>query len=101
MQKLKWPAIGLVGVTNATASWNESWHFGRLGRLLERADKTSRIFRCEVFFVITFGKSSGLAVRVSLQWDCPLLKSASAYEMYRKVEHTNFDRQVWLSFLIF
>jgi uncharacterized alpha-E superfamily protein len=32
-----------VGITDATMSHGEGWHFGRVGRLLERADKTSRI----------------------------------------------------------
>src|SRR5262249_49568312 len=33
----------LEGITVATMSHGEAWHFARLGRLLERADKTSRI----------------------------------------------------------
>src|SRR5207245_305188 len=32
-----------AGVTDATMTHNEGWHFSRLGRHLERADKTSRI----------------------------------------------------------
>ena len=31
------------GITDATMTHNEAWHFVRLGRKLERADKTSRI----------------------------------------------------------
>src|SRR4029453_13007944 len=30
------------GITEATMSHDEGWHFYRMGRLLERADKTSR-----------------------------------------------------------
>ena len=33
----------LIGTTDATMSHNRGWHFANLGRLLERADKTSRI----------------------------------------------------------
>ncbi|MEM6452470.1 MAG: alpha-E domain-containing protein [Cyanobacteria bacterium P01_D01_bin.105] len=75
-----------VGVMNATASWNESWHFGRLGRLLERADKTSRILDVKYFLLLPSVTEIGSPLD-SLQW-IALLKSASAYEMYRKVEHT-------------
>ncbi|MGB7249402.1 MAG: alpha-E domain-containing protein [Phormidesmis sp.] len=75
-----------VGVTNATASWNESWHFGRLGRLLERADKTSRILDVKYFLLLPSAKAVGSPLD-NLQW-ISLLKSASAYEMYRKAEHT-------------
>jgi len=75
-----------VGVMNATASWNESWHFGRLGRLLERADKTSRILDVKYFLLLPSVTEVGSPLD-NLQW-ISLLKSASAYEMYRKVEHT-------------
>ncbi|MBL9123127.1 MAG: alpha-E domain-containing protein, partial [Planctomycetaceae bacterium] len=33
----------LVGIMDSTMSRGEGWHFARMGRLLERADKTSRI----------------------------------------------------------
>ena len=32
-----------LGVTDATMTHGEAWHFCQLGRMLERADKTSRI----------------------------------------------------------
>lgn len=32
------------GVVDATITRNEAWHFGRLGRFMERADKTSRFW---------------------------------------------------------
>ena len=38
-----WPATRCVGLTYTTMSHGEAWHFARLGRLMERADKTSRI----------------------------------------------------------
>ncbi len=75
-----------VGVMNATASWNESWHFGRLGRYLERADKTSRILDVKYFLLLPSVTEVGSPLD-NLQW-ISLLKSASAYEMYRKTEQT-------------
>jgi len=87
-----------VGVMNATASWNESWHFGRLGRLLERADKTSRILDVKYFLLLPSAKAVGSPLD-NLQW-ISLLKSASAYEMYRKVEHTITPASV-ARFLVF
>lgn|SRR5574340_250053 len=38
----------LLGITDATMSHGEGWHFARLGRLLERADKTSRILDVKI-----------------------------------------------------
>lgn len=40
----------ITGVSDATMSHGEAWHFGRLGRLVERADKTSRVLDVEHYF---------------------------------------------------
>ncbi|MGF1459550.1 MAG: alpha-E domain-containing protein [Leptolyngbyaceae cyanobacterium] len=71
-----------AGVTDATMSHNEGWHFGRLGRLLERADKTARILDVKYFILLPSVTDVGTPLD-ELQW-IALLKSASAYEMYRK-----------------
>jgi uncharacterized alpha-E superfamily protein len=40
----------ITGVTDATMSHGEAWHFARMGRLMERADKTSRVLDVEHYF---------------------------------------------------
>ena len=40
----------ITGVSDATMSHGEAWHFARLGRLVERADKTSRVLDVEHYF---------------------------------------------------
>ena len=40
------------GVTDATMTHNEAWHFCRLARKLERADKTSRILDVKYFILL-------------------------------------------------
>lgn len=71
-----------AGVMNATMSHNEGWHFGRLGRLIERADKTARILDVKYFILLPEVNFVGTTLD-ELQW-IALLKSASGYEMYRK-----------------
>ena len=71
-----------VGITYLTMTHSEAWHFGRLGRLLERADKTSRILDVKYFLLLPTVNDVGLAYD-DIQWSA-LLKSASAFEMYRK-----------------
>lgn len=71
-----------AGVTDATMSHNEGWHFGRIGRFLERADKTARILDVKYFVLLPSVKDVGSTLD-ELQW-MALLRSASAYEMYRK-----------------
>ena len=71
-----------VGVTDLTMSHNEGWHFGRLARLLERADKTSRILDVKYYLLLPGLSDVGMTVD-ELQW-AAVLRSASAFEMYRK-----------------
>jgi uncharacterized alpha-E superfamily protein len=71
-----------VGVMHATMTHNEGWHFGEVGRFLERADKTTRILDVKYFILLPSIHDVGSTLD-ELQW-MALLKSASAYEMYRK-----------------
>jgi uncharacterized alpha-E superfamily protein len=71
-----------AGIMDATMTHNEGWHFGQVGRFLERADKTSRILDVKYFILLPSIKDVGTTVD-EVEW-MSLLKSASAYEMYRK-----------------
>jgi uncharacterized alpha-E superfamily protein len=87
-----------AGVMGATMSHNEGWHFGRVGRLLERADKTARILDVKYFILLPANGHIG-TVLDELQW-IALLKSTSGYEMYRKSHHRISPQDV-AQFLIF
>ncbi len=87
-----------TGLTLDTMSHGEGWHFGRLGRLIERADKTSRILDVKYFILLPRVEYVGTPYD-NIQWSA-LLKSASGLEMYRKRYHRISPRQV-VEFLIF
>jgi uncharacterized alpha-E superfamily protein len=72
----------LIGVTDATMSHGEAWHFARIGRLLERADKTSRIVDVKYFILLPSANDVGNSLDLA-QWSA-MLRSASALEMYRR-----------------
>ncbi len=72
----------LQGVTDGTMSHGEPWHFARMGCLLERADKTSRILDVKYFVLLPSVAEVGTPLD-TIQWSA-LLESASALEMYRK-----------------
>ena len=74
----------LEGVTISTMSHGEAWHFSRLGKLVERADKTSRILDVKYFLLLPSPSDVGTPLDTT-QW-AALLKSASALEMYRKTQ---------------
>ena len=72
----------LYGIFDATISRTDGWHFGKIGQLIERADKTSRVL--DVKYHILLSTPSGVGSPLDLiQW-AALLKSVSAYDMYRK-----------------
>jgi len=71
-----------AGVTDATMTHGEGWHFCRLGRKLERADKTSRILDVKYFLLLPAAQDVGTTVD-DVQW-AAVLRSASAFEMYHK-----------------
>ena len=71
-----------AGVTDATMTHNEAWHFMRLGRMLERADKTSRILDVKYFMLLPSARDIGTPYD-DIHWSA-VLKSVSGFEMYRK-----------------
>lgn len=71
-----------VGITDSTMNHGEGWHFARMGRHIERADKTSRILDVKYFILLPSPDDIGTPID-NIQW-AALLKSTSALEMYRK-----------------
>ena len=72
----------VYGITDATLSRDASWLFSQLGRLIERADKTSRILDVKYFLLLPSPDDVG-GVLDELQW-ITLLRTAGAYQMYRQ-----------------
>ena len=70
------------GITDVTLSRDQAWLFSQLGRLIERADKTSRILDVKYFLLLPAPTEVG-GVLDELQW-ISLLRSAGAYQMYRQ-----------------
>ena len=87
----------LLGMTDATMSHGEPWHFKRLGRLMERADKTSRIVDVQYFLLLPSADDVGTTLDV-VRWSA-LLRSASALAMYRR-EHGRITPNQVADFLI-
>ena len=70
------------GLADGTMSHNEAWNFLRLGRKLERADKTSRILDVKYYMLLPSVSDVGTPYD-DVQWSA-VLKSVSGFEMYRK-----------------
>ncbi len=89
---IKLAGIHYEGLANATLSRGESWHFGRLGRMLERADKTSRILDAKYFILLPQVRDVGTTLD-QIGWTA-LLNSASALQMYRQLHHVTTPDKV-------
>jgi uncharacterized alpha-E superfamily protein len=86
-----------VGIAALTMSHGEGWHFGRIGRLLERADQTSRIVDAKQALLLARPTELGASLdEINLS---ALLRSVSALEMYRK-RHGRIAYQTVLGFLL-
>jgi uncharacterized alpha-E superfamily protein len=86
-----------VGVTYLTMTHGEGWHFGRIGRLLERADHTSRIVDAKQGLFLLRPPEVGASLdELHLS---ALLRSVSALEMYRK-RYSRIDHALVMTFLV-
>lgn len=85
------------GTMQDTISHSEAWHFGRLGRFLERADKTCRILDMKYFILLPKLTDVGTSLD-QLQWGA-LLKSANALQEYRR-QHGAIDPKKIAEFLV-
>ena len=86
------------GITDATLSRDLCWQFSRLGRLIERADKTTRILDVKYFLLLPSPEEVG-GVLDELQW-ISLLRSAGAYQMFRQSEHGVITPRAVAAFLL-
>jgi uncharacterized alpha-E superfamily protein len=100
--RVKRAGIYFEGVTNATLSRGEAFHFAHLGRMLERADKTSRILDVKYFLLTPTQtlaqtqsqKQDGTLGNVDHVGWTTLLNSASALQMYRQIWHVTTPEAV-------
>jgi uncharacterized alpha-E superfamily protein len=80
-QQIKLRGMMLGGIGNDTMRHDEGWHFCRLGRYLERADKTSRILDVKYFILLPATNFVGTAYD-DVQW-AALLRASGGLDAYR------------------
>ena len=96
--KIKEGSHTFCGITEATMTHGEAWHFMRMGRMIERADKTSRILDVKYYILLRSATEVGTPFD-EIQW-AAVLRSASAFEMYRK-RHGRISPTGIVEFLLF
>jgi uncharacterized alpha-E superfamily protein len=81
-EQVKLASHVIDGMCESTMSHGEQWHFTRLGRLLERADKTSRMIDVQYYLLLPKPNDVGTALDV-VRWSS-LLKSTTSLSTYRQ-----------------
>jgi uncharacterized alpha-E superfamily protein len=81
-QQIRLRGMMLGGIGNETMNHGEGWHFSRVGRFLERADKTSRILDVKYFILLPHVSYVGTAYD-DVQWGA-LLRATSGLNAYRQ-----------------
>ncbi|MYL83125.1 alpha-E domain-containing protein [Desulfovibrio aerotolerans] len=89
--------LTISGIAGDAMSHDEAWDFFRLGRLLERADKTSRILDVKYFILLPHPTDIGSNLDY-VQWGA-LLKAISALEAYRR-RHGRIQPERIVEFLL-
>lgn len=87
-----------TGLMENTMSHGQGWHFARMGRMLERADKTARLLDVKYFLLLPNAEHVDSPYD-AVEWGA-VLKSVNAFEMYRKQFH-RIDYHNVARFLIF
>jgi uncharacterized alpha-E superfamily protein len=97
-QQIRLRSMMLVGIGNETMNHGDGLHFSRLGRFLERADKTSRILDVKYFILLPELRYVGTTYD-DVQW-VALLRATSGLNAYRQ-RHGRISPSNVAEFLLF
>ncbi len=87
-----------TGITEGTFFRDQGWHFYELGRLIERADQTTRLLDIK-YHLLTPGSAEERRVVELTQWNA-LLRAAAGYHAFRRVAQAGFVPADVVAFLL-
>ena len=90
LEQVKSEGHQFTGITHNCMPHGEVWHFARLGRFIERADKTLRIMDVKTFLESPDRVEVGSSVD-AIQW-AALLRSVSATAENKTIERTTLPQ---------
>ncbi len=77
-----------TGITDGTFYRDQGWHFLKLGRLIERADQTTRLLDIKYHLLLPVGAEERRVTELS-QWGA-LLRGGAGYHAFRRVASASF-----------
>ncbi|MBC7799052.1 MAG: alpha-E domain-containing protein [Gemmatimonadaceae bacterium] len=87
-----------TGITEGTFFRDQGWHFYELGRLIERADQTTRLLDIK-YHLLASGTAEERRVVELTQWNA-LLRAAAGYHAFRRVAQAGFVPADVVAFLL-
>ena len=87
-----------TGITEGTFFRDQGWHFYEMGRLLERADQTTRLLDIKWHTLLPPGAEERRVSELT-QWGA-LLRAAAGYHAFRRVAHAGFRPTDVVAFLL-
>ncbi|MBV9785487.1 MAG: alpha-E domain-containing protein [Acidisphaera sp.] len=87
-----------TGITEGTFFRDEGWHFYQLGRLLERADQTTRLLDIKYHQLMPSGIEERRVLELT-QWSV-VLRACAGYHAFRRVAPAGFAPRDVVRFLI-
>ncbi len=88
-----------TGITEGTFFRDQGWLFYQLGRLIERADQTTRLLDIRYHLLVPAGGGEALRVAELTQWG-GVLRGAAGYHAFRRVAPPGFKAADVVRFLL-
>jgi uncharacterized alpha-E superfamily protein len=98
-QQIKASSLHIIGLTYATLIHNEGWWFAQVGKLIERADKTSRILDLRYQALPAKGVPQTVSETDALEWSA-ILRSCSAWDAYKTIHGAEVSPRLVAEFLL-
>ncbi len=87
-----------TGITEGTFFRDQGWHFYELGRLIERADQTTRLLDIK-YHLLASGTEEERRIVELTQWN-GVLRAAAGYHAFRRVADAGFEPADVVAFLL-
>lgn len=97
-RRLKEGVQAQAGITEGTLFRDQGWHFYQLGRLIERADQTTRLLDINYRLLVP-GTGEEAQAREIARW-AGLLRGAAGYHAFRRVAPPSFEPADVIDFLL-
>jgi uncharacterized alpha-E superfamily protein len=98
-QQIKAGSLHIIGLTSSTLIHNEGWWFAEVGKLIERADKTSRILDLRYQTLPERGAPTSVSQEDALEWSA-ILRSCSAWDAYKTIHGAEVNPRLVAEFLL-